>query len=105
LEAWVGLGKSNEGTVAALAEFLNKMAPANKIFITEIKNTTKFFICFTPLRLVTTKNAIHRPKSISNANQYKKLLNFGGFPEPFFEGSERFYGMWRKTHGDLSVPF
>lgn len=32
---------------------------------------------------------------------YKKLLNFSGFPEPFFEGSEKFYNLWSRTHSDL----
>lgn len=42
-------------------------------------------------------------KADSTVTQYKKLLNFSGFPEPFFEGTERFYGMWRKTHSDLII--
>ena len=32
---------------------------------------------------------------------YKKLLSFGGFPEPFLEGSEKFYGLWQKSHLDI----
>ena len=32
---------------------------------------------------------------------YEKLLSFGGFPEPFFEGTERFYNLWKKTHSDI----
>jgi predicted AAA+ superfamily ATPase len=32
---------------------------------------------------------------------YKRLLNVGGFPEPFFEGTERFYNLWSKTHSDI----
>lgn len=34
---------------------------------------------------------------------YKKMLTLGGFPEPFFKGSERFYNLWRKTHSDLII--
>ncbi len=34
-------------------------------------------------------------------NNYKKLLSVSGFPEPFYEGTEKFYGKWRKTHADL----
>ncbi|MFN7903826.1 MAG: ATP-binding protein [Pseudobdellovibrionaceae bacterium] len=37
----------------------------------------------------------------SAQENYKKLLNLGGFPEPFFEGSEKYYQIWRKTHLDL----
>lgn len=32
---------------------------------------------------------------------YKKLISVSGFPEPFFDGSEKFYNIWRKTHSDL----
>lgn len=31
---------------------------------------------------------------------YKGLITVSGFPEPFFEGSEKFYHIWRKTHSD-----
>lgn len=34
---------------------------------------------------------------------YKKLITVSGFPEPFFNGSERFYNLWRKTHSDLII--
>lgn len=34
---------------------------------------------------------------------YKKLINLGGFPEPFFQGTERFYNLWQKTHSDLII--
>jgi len=30
-----------------------------------------------------------------------KLLNIGGFPEPFLDGSERFYNRWKKSHLDI----
>ncbi|MCM2281993.1 MAG: AAA family ATPase [Bdellovibrionaceae bacterium] len=32
---------------------------------------------------------------------YQKLIHFSGFPEPLFEGNEKFYGLWKKTHSDL----
>ncbi|MCM2279293.1 MAG: ATP-binding protein [Oligoflexia bacterium] len=32
---------------------------------------------------------------------YRRLLSVGGFPEPFLNGSERFYRLWRRTHLDL----
>ncbi len=32
---------------------------------------------------------------------YRRLLKTGGFPEPFFEGSEKFYHLWRRSHTDL----
>ncbi len=34
-------------------------------------------------------------------NNYQKLITLSGFPEPFFEGTEKFYGLWKKTHSDL----
>lgn len=32
---------------------------------------------------------------------FQQILQFGGFPEPFFQGSEEFYKRWRKTHVDI----
>jgi hypothetical protein len=32
---------------------------------------------------------------------FKQILQFGGFPEPYFQGSEEFYKRWRKTHVDI----
>ena len=29
------------------------------------------------------------------------LMSYGGFPEPFIEGSEKFYNLWKKTHLDV----
>lgn len=30
-----------------------------------------------------------------------RLLEFGGFPEPYLEGSKEFYHLWKKTHLDI----
>jgi predicted AAA+ superfamily ATPase len=30
-----------------------------------------------------------------------KLLAFGGFPEPFLNGTSRFYNRWKKSHLDI----
>jgi predicted AAA+ superfamily ATPase len=30
-----------------------------------------------------------------------RLMRFGGFPEPFLKGEERFYNRWRKSHHDI----
>jgi predicted AAA+ superfamily ATPase len=40
-------------------------------------------------------------KFTNTEENYKRLLHVSGFPEPFFEGSERFYNLWSKTHSDL----
>lgn len=30
-----------------------------------------------------------------------RILNYGGFPEPYLENTKRFYNMWKKTHLDI----
>ncbi|OGQ78619.1 MAG: ATPase [Deltaproteobacteria bacterium RIFOXYA12_FULL_58_15] len=30
-----------------------------------------------------------------------RILEFGGFPEPFLEGTSKFYGMWSRSHLDI----
>lgn len=30
-----------------------------------------------------------------------RLMNVGGFPEPFLEGSKNYYNLWKKTHLDI----
>ena len=30
-----------------------------------------------------------------------KLMKYGGFPEPFIEGNQKFYNLWKKTHLDI----
>lgn len=32
---------------------------------------------------------------------YKKLITLSGFPEPFNEGTEKFYNLWKRTHSDI----
>lgn len=32
-----------------------------------------------------------------------KLLKFGGFPEPFLNGTKRFYNRWKKSHLDIII--
>jgi predicted AAA+ superfamily ATPase len=39
----------------------------------------------------------------STEENYKKLLNVSGFPEPFMNGSERYYNLWQKSHSDLII--
>ena len=36
--------------------------------------------------------------STPNKNDIKLLLNFGGFPEPFLKGDERFWRRWQREH-------
>jgi predicted AAA+ superfamily ATPase len=31
----------------------------------------------------------------------ERLLKFGGFPEPYLEGTSEFYNLWKKTHLDI----
>lgn len=37
----------------------------------------------------------------STEKNYYNLLNYSGFPEPFFEASEKFYNQWKKSHLDM----
>lgn len=57
-----------------------------------------FSMRLNPLDLKELKNC--EPNSTLESN-YHKLLNFSGFPEPFLEGTERFYHLWSRTHTDL----
>jgi uncharacterized protein len=34
-------------------------------------------------------------------SELDKLLLLGGFPEPFFNGTQKFYNRWKKTHLDI----
>lgn len=31
----------------------------------------------------------------------QRILNFGGFPEPYLNNSAKFYGLWKKSHLDI----
>lgn len=38
---------------------------------------------------------------LADAKELETLLNFGGFPEPFFKGTQTFYKRWSREHIDL----
>ena len=40
-------------------------------------------------------------KTDSRENNYKKLLERGGFPEPFLSADPDFHRLWRRTHTDI----
>ena len=40
-------------------------------------------------------------KKMKSKKTIEKLLNYGGFPEPFLRNSQRFYNLWKKTHLDI----
>ncbi len=40
-------------------------------------------------------------KKFNVETAFNKILNFGGFPEPYLEGELSFYKRWRKTHLDI----
>jgi len=44
-------------------------------------------------------NNILKPKDLQA--ELDKLLNTGGFPEPFLKSSSRFYNRWKKSHLDI----
>ncbi|MFN8369595.1 MAG: AAA family ATPase [Bacteriovoracaceae bacterium] len=60
-----------------------------------------FSIRMNPIDLKEAKS--WKPKSDLSEVNYKKLLSVGGFPEPFIDGTEKFYNLWQKTHSDLIV--
>lgn len=33
----------------------------------------------------------------------ERILNYGGFPEPFLANNKRFYNLWKKTHLDIII--
>lgn len=38
-------------------------------------------------------------KNFDNSESaYESLLDYGGFPEPFLKKSQKFYGLWKKSH-------
>ena len=46
-------------------------------------------------------NNILKPENLYA--ELDKLLNTGGFPEPIFDGSTRFYNRWKKSHLDIII--
>lgn len=43
-------------------------------------------------------------KSVNTPEQnYKNLIQYGGFPEPFLKSNQRFYNLWSNSHSDLIV--
>ncbi|MFZ5573462.1 MAG: ATP-binding protein [Thermodesulfobacteriota bacterium] len=51
-----------------------------------------------PLDLKEIRVSLH---SDNPAADLDALLNLGGFPEPFLNGTERFYHRWKKSHLDI----
>ena len=46
-------------------------------------------------------NNILKPENLHS--ELDKLLNTGGFPEPFLNGRSRFYKRWKKSHLDIII--
>jgi len=46
-------------------------------------------------------NHILKPKDLQT--ELEKLLNIGGFPEPFLKGNTRFYNRWKRSHLDIII--
>lgn len=53
-----------------------------------------------PLDLKEIKNILN-PENLQT--ELDKLLNTGGFPEPFLNGSPRFYNRWKRSHLDIII--
>ena len=58
--------------------------------------------CFFSFRLHPLDlKEIHQINKRQNPEQIlNRLLEVGGFPEPYFKGTRRFYNRWKKTHTD-----
>ena len=53
-----------------------------------------------PLDLKELKN--HQTNADSELN-LERMMEIGGFPEPFFRGTKRFYNRWKKSHLDIML--
>ena len=53
-----------------------------------------------PLDLKEIKNTL---KPVNLEPELDKLLYTGGFPEPFLNGSSRYYNRWKKSHLDIII--
>ncbi len=42
-------------------------------------------------------------QKINGEQAFKRLMRFGGFPEPFLKNDKSFYGKWKKTHLDMII--
>ena len=51
-----------------------------------------------PLDLKEINQALH-PENLEN--EFYKLLQVGGFPEPYLDGSQTYYNRWKKSHLDI----
>lgn len=47
--------------------------------------------------------AIAEGKKFDAQKTYNKLMTISNFPEPFIEGTTKFYKLWQKTHSDLII--
>ena len=53
-----------------------------------------------PLDLKEIQNTL-KPENLEA--ELDRLLNTGGFPEPFLNGSSRYYNRWKKSHLDIII--
>ncbi|MBI2712498.1 MAG: ATP-binding protein [Bdellovibrio sp.] len=59
-----------------------------------------FSVRFHPLDLKELRG-FNSSQSQTLHEAYTKLLKVGGFPEPYFQGTDRFYNLWSRTHNDI----
>lgn len=55
------------------------------------------------LHPLDVKEVIQHTQAKNQKIILEQILKFGGFPEPFFENSDRFYGRWKKSHLDVII--
>jgi len=47
------------------------------------------------------KEISSQPGKTNVQDELEKLLNVGGFPEPYLKGNQRYYNRWKRTHLDI----
>lgn len=53
------------------------------------------------LHPLDVRELAHLKFKLSPDELIDRLLEVGGFPEPFLEGDKQFYNLWKKTHLDI----
>lgn len=53
------------------------------------------------LHPLDVQEAVWSDSTLSSSEALDRIMNFGGFPEPFLKASRRFYGKWQQSHLDI----
>lgn len=55
------------------------------------------------LHPLDVKETVTCNKDVSAETALERLLNTGGFPEPWLNGTQRFYNRWKRSHLDIII--